>query len=68
MAPRQRGLSSRPEDSYESTDSLVDKRSNKLVSETKAPPPTLNQTEADVARDKHDYFNLIALVRNLSSE
>ena len=26
-------------------------------------PATLNQTEADIARDWHDYFNLIALVR-----
>lgn len=28
------------------------------------PPPTLNQTESDIARDRHDYFNLVALVRS----
>jgi hypothetical protein len=67
MAPRQRSLSSRPEDSYESAESLLpdelQRPKNKLNNNgNTAPPPTLNQTEADIARDQHDYFNLVALV------
>ena len=60
MAPRQRVLaqSSTYDESSESSVSLSEDKkgiSRKLE--------TLNQTEADIARDWHDYFNLIALVR-----
>ncbi|KAG7349562.1 TLC domain containing protein [Nitzschia inconspicua] len=60
MAPRQRSLSSRPEDSFESSESLLSQEQQKKAIAAAA-PPTLNQTEADVARDQHDYFNLVAL-------
>lgn len=66
MAPRQRSLSTRQEDSYESTESLLAQNNNAKSTTRKAPspppPPTLNQTEADIARDQHDFFNLVALV------
>jgi hypothetical protein len=66
MAPRQR-LSSRPEDSYESTESLLAEERQQSKKIGSAPPlPTLNQTEADIARDQHDYFNLVALVSGCS--
>jgi hypothetical protein len=72
MAPRQRSLSSRPEDSYESAESLLSdeqqrqhKKLNNNNGNTPPPPPPLNQTEADIARDQHDYFNLVALVRGI---
>jgi hypothetical protein len=58
MAPRQRfpqqASSSDEADSPESM-TLVDKQIKRTS--------TLNKTEADIARDWHDYFNLIALVR-----
>ena len=56
MAPRQR-LSQQPSDDVDHSEStsLMDKKFKKSL--------TLNQTEADIARDWHDYFNLIALVR-----
>jgi hypothetical protein len=71
MAPRQRSLSSRPEDSYESAaESVLSeeqqrqyKKLNNNNGSTTPPPPMLNQTEADIARDQHDCFNLVALVR-----
>jgi hypothetical protein len=68
MAPRQRSLSTRPEDSYEPAESLLSeeqqRQHKKLNSDSNtSPPPTLNQTESDIARDQHDFFNLVALVR-----
>jgi len=59
MAPRQRAFTTRADvDTPESSTLLSDRAKG-------APkkPPMLNQTEADIARDWHDYFNLIALVR-----
>lgn len=56
MAPRQRfpqQASSYEPDSAEST---------ALVNEKVKRSSTLNQTEADIARDWHDYFNLISLI------
>lgn len=58
MAPRQRTFASRQATDYEPSESST------LV--PKGVPPKqssmLNQTEADIARDWHDYFNLVALV------
>eukprot|EP00532_Pseudo-nitzschia_australis_P010874 CAMPEP_0168245514 /NCGR_PEP_ID=MMETSP0140_2-20121125/25205_1 /TAXON_ID=44445 /ORGANISM="Pseudo-nitzschia australis, Strain 10249 10 AB" /LENGTH=278 /DNA_ID=CAMNT_0008181109 /DNA_START=112 /DNA_END=948 /DNA_ORIENTATION=+ len=36
-------------------------RAKKTSANTRAPPKTLHITEADVARDNHDYFNILAL-------
>mmetsp|Transcript_29394 Transcript_29394/g.55136 ORF Transcript_29394/g.55136 Transcript_29394/m.55136 type:complete len:280 (+) Transcript_29394:69-908(+) len=66
MAPRQRCLSSSPteDSSFDSSESLLSEHNQKLSPSTrrKSPPQSLlNQTESDIARDKHDYFNLVAL-------
>lgn len=74
MAPRQRNISasSTPttsEDECCSNDvsptSLLQEQKSRLVTKamkTKITPPnTLNITEADTARDNHDYFNIVAL-------
>jgi len=74
MAPRQRNTSasSMPatlEDDSCSDDGCVSSRlrERKSRSNTKAmkikstTPKTLNITEADIARDNHDYFNIVAL-------
>lgn len=60
MAPRQRTFASRQASDYEPAESstLVPKGVPAKQSSM------LNQTEADIARDWHDYFNLVALVRN----
>lgn len=59
MAPRQRTFTTPPteDDSAESTTLLAD-QSKGIRRKAKL----LNQTEADIARDWHDYFNLVALV------
>lgn len=68
MAPRQRNISpaSTPSQSEEesfsddgSDMSLVQEEKKKTPSPT--PTKTLNITEADKARDNHDYFNIVAL-------
>ena len=56
MAPRQRITREASDVDSSESSSLMDKSSKRM--------PTLNQTEADTARDQHDYFNLIALVRD----
>ena len=67
MAPRQRNISpaSTPSQSEEETFS-DDGSDTSLVQEEKVAPSskptkTLNVTEADKARDNHDYFNIVAL-------
>jgi hypothetical protein len=57
MAPRQRFPLQASSDEPDSTESTA------LVDEKVKRSSTLNQTEADIARDWHDYFNLISLVR-----
>ncbi len=58
MAPRQRTFATlRPSDDEPSeSTTLVSKGIPRKSS-------MLNQTEADISRDWHDYFNLVALVR-----
>eukprot|EP00934_Nitzschia_sp_Nitz4_P001348 Nitzschia sp. Nitz4//scaffold213_size37731//27729//28766//NITZ4_007724-RA/size37731-augustus-gene-0.53-mRNA-1//-1//CDS//3329542077//1348//frame0 len=60
MAPRQRILnSSRGSCEYESSENVTSLQDQRKISRK---PSTLNQTEADIARDRHDYFNLISLL------
>jgi hypothetical protein len=57
MAPRQRIQSQQSltyDDAADSTQISKDRKARK--------GSTLNDTEADIARDNHDYFNLVTLV------
>jgi hypothetical protein len=57
MAPRQRIISpqsSTYDDAADSTQISQDRKARK--------GSALNETEADIARSNHDYFNLVALV------
>lgn len=55
MAPRQRFCQSSPDEA-----DSPEQQQQPLVA--KPPMPTLNYTETDVARDRHDYFNLVSLL------
>jgi len=72
MAPRQRNISASSTPTTMEEESCSDdglsllnetkSRSNTKAMKTKlTPPKTLNITEADIARDNHDYFNIVAL-------
>lgn len=69
MAPRQRGVAVAPtlansEDessSDESTDTSVLQQEDKSTKMKPTSHRTLNVTEADIARDNHDIFNIVAL-------
>ena len=50
-------------DNNHETETLI---SDNRKTTTRRKPATLNQTEADIARDWHDYFNLVALVRGFT--
>lgn len=58
MAPRQRSLNSQSSAYDESESSPLSEDGKKITRK----PSTLNQIEADISRDRHDYFNLIALI------
>lgn len=56
MAPRQRNISNAAEEEASSEPLLKEKEAPQQRLEA------LDKTEADIARDRHDYFNLVALV------
>lgn len=67
MAPRQRNISPSSTPSQSEVESFSDDGSDtslvqhEKVAPSSAPTKTLNITEADKARDYHDYFNIVAL-------
>ena len=52
-----------PSSSSSSKGTTSTKTTTTAAATTTKPPPTLDQTESDIARIRHDYFNLVALVR-----
>jgi hypothetical protein len=60
MAPRQRLSPQGTSDVYPSESSTLSKEDRRVATKKTS---TLYQTEADIARDRHDYFNVGALVR-----
>jgi hypothetical protein len=66
MAPRQRSTSPQTPDQFEERVPMMEPSvaSSSRSSERKSDPvkPIIKETEADIARDQHDFFNLFALV------
>ena len=61
MAPRQRTFTTRPSEDCSAAESTTTFALDQGKG-VQRKPKLLNQTEADIARDWHDYFNLVALV------